>query len=47
MKCINCGIDFVKGVQFKCPNCEKLIARCLKCKKLAVKYRCSCGFEGP
>jgi Zn-ribbon RNA-binding protein len=32
-----------------CPKCgEETIIRCSRCRKLAVKYKCSkCGFEGP
>jgi len=49
MKCISCGKEFKEGAVFKCPSCGKeIIARCLRCKKLVIKYLCkNCGFEGP
>lgn len=34
-------------VQFKCPQCGKLIARCEKCRTFGHAYTCECGFEGP
>jgi len=47
MECKSCGAEFMKGAKFKCPECGKEIARCNKCKKLSVSYKCKCGFEGP
>jgi len=48
MKCISCKKEFSEGAVFKCPSCGKeIIARCEKCKKLNVKYKCKCGFIGP
>jgi len=35
------------GVVFKCPGCNRQVTRCYYCKKLGVKYKCECGFEGP
>lgn len=48
MKCISCGVEVEEeGVIFECPMCSKKIARCGKCRKVSVKYKCKCGFEGP
>ena len=48
MECTSCRKMLDKnGVVFKCPNCGKQIIRCHDCKKLGVKYKCECGFEGP
>jgi len=47
--CVSCGKQVAeKGVIFKCPSCgKKDIVRCNHCRKLGVKYKCDCGFEGP
>jgi len=43
-----CQKEFASGVSFKCPECGKeTIARCTKCKRLNINYKCKCGFEGP
>ena len=34
-------------VEFPCPECGELIARCEKCRTFAHTYVCDCGFEGP
>lgn len=34
-------------VQFKCPVCGKVIARCEKCRTFGHTYTCECGFQGP
>jgi len=48
MECKSCRKEFSDGVSFACPHCNKeKIARCLKCKKMSVKYKCKCGFVGP
>lgn len=48
IRCTSCHkmIDD-QGVVFKCPECGKQVTRCHYCKKLGVKYKCVCGFEGP
>ncbi|MCX8193923.1 MAG: zinc finger domain-containing protein [Candidatus Pacearchaeota archaeon] len=47
--CSSCSKELLEdeGVIFKCPFCEKKMARCAKCRKVSVKYKCACGFEGP
>ncbi|MCX6774993.1 MAG: zinc finger domain-containing protein [DPANN group archaeon] len=35
------------AVKFACPSCGTEIVRCGTCRQSAVKYKCSCGFEGP
>ncbi|MCX6741627.1 MAG: zinc finger domain-containing protein [Candidatus Pacearchaeota archaeon] len=46
--CTSCGkIVGGEGTVFRCPSCEKTISRCAFCKKLGIKYKCDCGFEGP
>jgi hypothetical protein len=48
IKCISCGSGLdEKSVVFQCPACGKRLVRCHKCRKLAIKYKCECGFEGP
>lgn len=48
MKCNSCNKEISNdGLVFKCPECGKKINRCDKCRKLSVKYKCECGFEGP
>ncbi|UZE93839.1 MAG: RNA-binding protein [Candidatus Pacearchaeota archaeon] len=49
VKCISCGKELSKGgVILKCPSCgKKTIVRCDHCRKVGVKYKCDCGFEGP
>lgn len=48
MKCSSCNKEIcTEGVIFKCPNCGHQIARCVSCRKLSIKYKCKCGFEGP
>ncbi|PIU75892.1 RNA-binding protein [Candidatus Pacearchaeota archaeon CG06_land_8_20_14_3_00_35_12] len=48
MKCLSCKEMIEKnGSKFPCPKCKVEIARCNKCKKLSVQYKCKCGFEGP
>lgn len=52
IECTSCKTKLtnLKGsVMFKCPNCGKgEIIRCLHCRKIAAKYKCSlCNFEGP
>jgi len=48
MKCLSCGADLdEESVLFQCPSCKKRIARCGNCRKLNIKYKCECGFEGP
>ncbi|MEM1535830.1 MAG: zinc finger domain-containing protein [Candidatus Pacearchaeota archaeon] len=48
MKCNSCGEEILEeSVAFRCPRCKRVIARCGKCRKLNVKYKCECGFEGP
>ncbi len=40
--------NMVGTVIFKCPKCSKVdIVRCERCRRVGIKYRCSCGFEGP
>lgn len=34
-------------VEFPCPECDELIARCDKCRTFGHAYKCECGFEGP
>lgn len=48
-KCLSCDKEVLNdSVVFKCSNCGKhKIVRCQHCKKLSIKYKCSCGFEGP
>ena len=47
-QCLSCKkVVGSNGVTFKCPGCGKMIFRCSFCKKLGVKYKCDCGFEGP
>ncbi len=47
-ECTSCGkVIGNNAVIFKCPGCGKTIYRCTFCKKLGVKYKCGCGFEGP
>lgn len=47
-KCISCGKEIEsKSVIFKCPACDREIARCGHCRKLTVSFKCDCGFEGP
>jgi len=48
--CTSCNTRLVeKGfVRFPCPQCGEIIARCVKCRELAVEYKCpNCGYEGP
>ncbi|BDC35892.1 zinc finger domain-containing protein [Candidatus Methanoliparum sp. LAM-1] len=48
--CTSCNTRLVeKGfVRFPCPHCGETIARCVKCRELAVIYKCpKCGYEGP
>lgn len=48
MKCQSCDADFLEGVSFVCPRCNReKVNRCTKCKKTSVKYKCKCGFVGP
>ncbi len=48
LKCISCGKSLNKeGIIFKCPSCGKKIIRCNHCRKIGIKYKCECGFEGP
>jgi hypothetical protein len=47
LNCASCDKIISEGVTFKCPSCAKMIVRCKFCKKLGVKYKCECGFEGP
>ncbi len=52
VKCISCGKDVSKGInfsKFKCPKClEAEIVRCDRCKLLVNQYKCpKCGFVGP
>ncbi|MCS7134569.1 MAG: zinc finger domain-containing protein [Candidatus Pacearchaeota archaeon] len=48
MKCVSCEAELQEGsVIFTCPSCKRQIARCGKCRKLSVKYKCGCNFEGP
>jgi hypothetical protein len=49
-KCISCGENLIGSnyVKFPCPDCDEIIYRCKRCRKLANKYVCpTCGFEGP
>ncbi|MBO8182348.1 MAG: DUF1610 domain-containing protein [Archaeoglobus sp.] len=49
-KCISCGENLIGSnyVKFPCPNCDEIIYRCKRCRKLANHYVCpTCGFEGP
>lgn len=49
--CSSCkkNVSNSKGATvFKCPNCSKTeIVRCIRCREIAAKYACPCGFEGP
>jgi predicted RNA-binding Zn-ribbon protein involved in translation (DUF1610 family) len=49
--CISCGVELKAreyNVIFKCPRCGAEIARCGKCRRMGVKYKCPvCDFEGP
>lgn len=52
MRCISCGRNVTKYVEFKCPTCEGeekyIIVRCDACRILGRKYVCpKCGFTGP
>ncbi|MBS3163335.1 RNA-binding protein [Candidatus Woesearchaeota archaeon] len=52
LKCNSCKEDIrvdTGSTAFKCPSCSKeIIARCNRCRKTAVRYKClSCGFSGP
>ena len=49
VKCLSCGKELNRdGVVFKCPSCGKhIIIRCNHCRKVGVKYKCECDFEGP
>ncbi|MGB9707917.1 MAG: zinc finger domain-containing protein [Candidatus Pacearchaeota archaeon] len=48
-KCTSCGKEVTKNsMVFKCPHCSKHeLVRCARCRKLSIKYKCNCGFEGP
>jgi predicted RNA-binding Zn-ribbon protein involved in translation (DUF1610 family) len=49
-RCISCGnyVEVGKGsTEFQCPECERTIGRCARCRTLGVTYKCECGFEGP
>ena len=45
--CASCGKQTANATVFKCPECSAEVARCQHCKKMAIKYKCACGFEGP
>lgn len=50
--CISCKRKITNlggAAKFMCPNCSKyMIARCVRCRRAAVKYTCpDCGFQGP
>jgi len=34
-------------VKFPCPECEKILYRCQKCRTFGHLYKCECGFKGP
>ena len=49
-KCITCNASLMVvdgSTSFPCPECKENINRCGKCRKIARKYKCKCGFEGP
>ena len=48
--CITCGAYILpksNATKFPCPECGKIIVRCARCRELARKYTCECGFTGP
>ncbi len=51
LKCSSCKVDITNlhgSVRFMCPACNKVeIIRCNDCRNKSIKYKCSCGFEGP
>jgi hypothetical protein len=50
LTCISCGAYIKVGggnVKFPCPECDSVIVRCQRCRKLGRKYTCECGFSGP
>ncbi|MCL6500446.1 MAG: zinc finger domain-containing protein [Candidatus Pacearchaeota archaeon] len=49
IRCQSCNEELGQNsVVFKCPSCGKRdITRCDHCRKVGVKYKCECGFEGP
>lgn len=34
-------------VKFACPECDRMIYRCDKCRTFGHTYKCECGFVGP
>ncbi|MEM2908558.1 MAG: hypothetical protein QW171_00155 [Candidatus Bilamarchaeaceae archaeon] len=46
-RCISCGRNAKKFVEFPCPKCDRKIIRCNFCRENRVKYECECGFTGP
>jgi predicted RNA-binding Zn-ribbon protein involved in translation (DUF1610 family) len=50
IECISCKQEIPLNniyVQFPCPECDELIARCEKCRTLSHTYVCGCDFKGP
>ena len=51
LKCTSCKVrvgNMAGAVRFMCPCCgKKELIRCEHCRKVAAKYKCDCGFEGP
>jgi hypothetical protein len=50
IKCTSCKqeIPLVDTyVKFKCPECDRIIYRCQKCRTFGHTYTCECGFKGP
>ncbi|VUT26661.1 MAG: hypothetical protein MASP_01631 [Candidatus Methanolliviera sp. GoM_asphalt] len=48
--CTSCNVRLVEAgfTRFPCPVCGETIARCVKCRKQAIRYICpNCGYEGP
>ncbi|RZN68876.1 MAG: DUF1610 domain-containing protein [Candidatus Methanolliviera hydrocarbonicum] len=48
--CTSCNVRLVEAgfTRFPCPTCGETIARCVKCRKQAIRYICpNCGYEGP
>ena len=49
-RCISCNTSLLAregSASFPCPNCDDVLSRCGKCRKIGRKYICKCGFEGP
>ncbi|HDH28921.1 MAG TPA: DUF1610 domain-containing protein [Euryarchaeota archaeon] len=50
LTCKSCGAIISIGdgsAKFPCPNCDEIIGRCARCRKLGKSYTSKCGFGGP